>query len=176
MDVMLDIETLDVLPSAVVLTFGALKFNVFDDTIYDDGLYLRIDVDEQITSGRTINESTIEWWGRQTPEVRDEALGDEGRISMLEFTKQLNKFLVGADRVWAQGPAFDMVIIEDLYRTIKVPCPWHYYQIRDSRTILKALGDDRLPGREAAHNALADCYYQARAVQTAFSKHDLKTA
>ena len=173
-DVMLDLESLATTPDAVILTFGAVKFNPFDlDADISKALYLRVDVDEQIALGRRVDPSTIEWWGKQPEEVREEALGESGRVSLEEFTSQLNKFLVGANRIWAQGPVFDITMMENLYRQLGKPCPWNFYVIRDSRTLLKALGDENRPRRELLHNALADCVYQAQAVQRVVSKHEL---
>jgi len=171
MDVMLDLETLATSPDSVVLTFGAIKFDPFTDTI-DKGMYIRLDVDEQISLGRKVDEGTLAWWGSQNEQVREEALGEDGRISIDNFTSQLNKFIVGANRIWAQGPVFDIVILENLYRQIGKPAPWPYYTIRDSRTLLKALGDDRKGGVNL-HNALADCVSQAEAVQSAVKRYKL---
>jgi len=92
-------------------------------------------------------------------------LGEDGRISLEKFCNDLNRFLVGIDNIWAQGPAFDIVILEDLYRQLGRPIPWNFWQIRDSRTLFSVHGDPRKKDRLGAHNALIDCYYQARAVQ-----------
>ena len=173
MDIMLDIETLATSPDAVVLTFGAIKFDPFNPSIQmSDGIYFRINVDEQIDLGRRVDEGTVAWWGTQSAEVREEALGETDRVSLEDFTKQLNKFVSGATRIWAQGPVFDIVILENLYRQIGKPAPWQYYAIRDSRTLLKALGDDR-KGGALLHNALADAVSQAGAVQGAVNRHKL---
>ncbi len=170
---MLDLETLATSPDAVVLTFGAIKFDPFDSSKpMDQGLYMRVNVDEQIALGRRVDEGTVDWWGTQSEEVREEALGETDRVSIEDFTKALNKFVVGATRIWAQGPVFDIVILENLYRQIGKPAPWQYYTIRDSRTLLKALGDDR-QGGALLHNALADAVSQAGAVQSAVNRHKL---
>ena len=74
MDIMLDLETLATSPDSVILTFGAIKFNPFDpEQEMDDGIYFRINVDEQITLGRNVDEGTVAWWGTQSEEVREEA-------------------------------------------------------------------------------------------------------
>ena len=173
MDIMLDLETLATSPDIVILTFGAVKFNPFDqDVEMNQGLYFRINVDEQIALGRHVDDGTVAWWGSQSDEVREEALGEHDRISLEEFTKELNKFVVGVDRIWAQGPVFDIVILENLYRQLQKPTPWPYYLIRDSRTLLKALGDTR-KGGALLHNALADCVSQAQAIQHAVKKYNL---
>jgi 3' exoribonuclease, RNase T-like len=173
MDVMLDIETLDTLPESVILTIGAVKFDPFSNKI-GDGLYIKPDVDEQSAKGRTINEDTLNWWMNQAEDVREEALSMDDRISVEEMYRQLNRFLVGAENVWAQGPVFDMVILAHIYRQNGWPTPWQYWQVNDSRTLFKIHGDPRVKGKAGLHNALEDCISQAQAVQTVYKNLSLK--
>lgn len=166
MDIMLDIETLSTRPWSVILTLGAVKFSPWEsDVDQEKGLYIRPDVNEQLAMDRHVQDETVNWWATQPEEVREEALGEDGRTSVNDMIDQLNRFLVGADNIWCQGPAFDIVILEDLYRQVGRPTPWQFWQIRDSRTLFSVHGDPREKGRHGAHNALIDCYYQARAVQ-----------
>jgi|TARA_R110001592_G_scaffold1700_3_gene10016 hypothetical protein len=169
MDIMLDLETLSTKPDATVLTFGACKFNPYKQEDIDKGIYFRINVDEQITLGRDVDDSTVEWWGKQAEDVREEALGDGDRITLEQFTKELNRFIVGAKNIWAQGPVFDIVILENLYRQLGLPCPWQFWQIRDSRTLLSTHGDPREKNKVGLHNALEDAVSQAQAVQHVFN-------
>jgi hypothetical protein len=170
MDIMLDLETLSTRPEATILTFGACKFSPYNQEPIDKGIYFRVSVDEQITLGRHVDDNTVEWWGRQADDVREEALGESDRITLSEFTAQLNKFLVGCDNIWAQGPVFDIVILENLYRQLNLPCPWQFWQIRDSRTLLSTHGDPRDKNKAGLHNALEDAVSQAQAVQTVFNR------
>ena len=172
--VMLDIETLGTHPDCVVCTLGAIKFNPYSTEPPGQGIYLRLDIDEQLAMGRSTLDSTIEWWGKQDPKVREEALGEGDRVSLSDMRKDLNKFLVGVEHIWAQGPAFDIVILEDLYRQMSWPIPWHFWQIRDSRTLFGVHGDPRVAGRDQAHNALMDCFYQAEAVQKVYNQNNIK--
>lgn len=175
MDMMLDLETLSTRPESVILTIGAVKFDPFSDFVdVERGLYYRVDVDEQLALDRHVLESTVEWWGNQDAEVREEALGDSDRVSLEDMTRGLNRFLVGVENIWCQGPAFDIVILENLYRQLTKPTPWQFWQISDSRTLFKAHGDPRDKNRAAAHNALMDCYYQATAVQEIYRTVGIK--
>lgn len=175
MDVMLDLETLSTRPWSVILTLGAIKFSPWEDDVdQNKGLYVRPDVDEQLAMDRHVQDETVTWWGTQTEEVREEALGPEDRISINDMIDQLNRFLVGVDNIWCQGPAFDIVILEDLYRQVGRPTPWQFWQIRDSRTLFSVHGDPRDKNRHGAHNALIDCYYQARAVQHIYKSAGIK--
>lgn len=169
MDVMLDLETLSTRPEAVIVTIGAVKFDPWgEDVDTENGFYMRINVDEQLALDRHVQDATIEWWGSQPDDVREEALGESNRESLDTLYTGLNRFLVGADNIWCQGPAFDIVILENLYRQLGVPTPWQFWQIRDSRTLFGTHGDPRAKDRKAAHNALMDCYYQAIGVQEVY--------
>lgn len=170
---MIDLETLGVSPDSAIMTLGAIKFNPWgDDSQIHSPLYLRGDVDEQIsTYNRTVDDNTIAWWQKQDPAVVEEAFGDHDRVSMDELTKQLNKWCVGVDYIWCQGPSFDIVMLENLYKNIGKPVPWNFWQIRDSRTLFSLMPRD--PRKDidfAAHNALEDCKVQAKCVQQVF-KH-----
>lgn len=174
MDVMLDLETLGTRPDCVILTLGAVKFNPYTADMPGPGLYLRPDVDEQISRGREVQEETVEWWLKQAEDVREEALGTEGRVSIEQMYRELNRFLVGVENIWAQGPVFDIAILENLYRQYGWPTPWQFWQIRDSRTLFGALGDPRVKGKVGLHNALEDCVSQAQAVQKVFSDYSIE--
>jgi hypothetical protein len=167
---MLDLESLGTRPDCAILTLGAVKFDEYTPGSFGDSLYLRIDVDEQLALGRTVQEDTLEWWMSQAEDVREEALGEDGRISMEEMYKQLNRFLVGATNIWCQGPAFDIVILENIYRQKGWPTPWQFWQIRDSRTLFGVHGDPREKGKAGLHNALEDCVSQAQAVQEIYKQ------
>ena len=161
---MLDLESLGTRPDCAILTLGAVKFDPFTDRI-GDKLYFRIDVDEQLALGREVQEDTLNWWMNQAEDVREEALGESDRISLESMYRQLNKFLVGAGNIWCQGPAFDIVILENIYRQCGWPTPWQFWQIRDSRTLFGVHGDPREKNKAGLHNALEDCISQAEAVQ-----------
>jgi hypothetical protein len=165
MDVMLDLETISTRPDATILTFGACKFSPYNQDEITEGIYFRINVDEQIALGRHVDENTIKWWSEQAADVYDEAFNPNDRISLEQFSQELNRFIVGADNIWAQGPVFDIVILENLYRQMSLPCPWQFWQIRDSRTLLSTLGDPRDKNKAGLHNALEDAVSQAQAVQ-----------
>lgn len=168
---MIDLETLGVSPDSVIMTLGAIKFNPWG-TEHDlhDPLYLRGDIEEQTTVyNRTIDDNTIAWWQKQDQSVIDEAFGDHDRVDLDSLTTQLNKWCVGLDVVWAQGPSFDIVMLENLYKNVGKPVPWNFWQIRDSRTLFSLMPKDpRKDFTFEAHNALEDCKIQAKCVQQSF--------
>jgi hypothetical protein len=165
----IDIETLGTNPDTVVLTIGGIKFDPMADDELHSEFYYRLDVDEQIEMGRSIMESTLEWWEKQDEEVKKEALEPTGRVPVEQTLKALNKWLVGVDKIWCQGPAFDMVILENLYKQIGLHHNWPFWNIRDSRTLFGLMPKD--PRKEidfAAHNALADAIVQSLCIQKVY--------
>jgi hypothetical protein len=173
-DIVLDIETLSTRPDAVVLTIGAIKFSPFaDDIDATNGFYTRIDVDEQIGMGRHISEDTIQWWGKLPAEVREDAMGEHNRDSVEKALAGLNKFLVGSENIWVQGPVFDIATLENLYRQMLMPPPWHFWNIRDSRTLFGVHGDPRQKNHQHAHNAMIDCVIQGKAIQQVYRDNNI---
>jgi hypothetical protein len=170
LDIMLDIESLGVTPDAVMLTFGAVKFSPFDKIEPHNGIYHRLDADEQIEKGRSVMDDTLAWWLKQSAEAQEEAMGESGRISVISFLAELNRYLVGVDKIWAQGTIFDIIILENMYKMYGQPVPWRYWQIRDSRTLFDLGDDSAKKNNESAHNALADAYFQAISVQDIYQQ------
>ena len=173
MDIMLDLESLGTRPDCAILTLGACKFDPFSDR-FGDSLYFRIDVDEQLALGREVQEDTLAWWSNQAEDVREEALGEGNRVSLETMYRDLNRFCVGVDNIWCQGPAFDIVILENIYRQQGWPTPWQFWQIRDSRTLFGVHGDPREKGKAGLHNALEDCISQAQGVQLIYRNLGIK--
>ena len=172
---MIDLETLATTPDCVVLTIGGVKFDPNTLGESTQPFYYRFNVDEQLDKGRTTSESTFEWWGKQEESVREEALGDGNRTGVLEVLKRLNTWCVGVDTIWCQGPAFDICILENLFRSYDHHVPWPFWKIRDRRTLFGIMPSD--PRKEIkfnAHNALEDCKVQALCVQQTISKLGLK--
>ena len=95
----IDIETLGTGAECVVLTVGAVKFDPWSGQEPHSGFLERLDVDDQVHMGRKISDATLQWWAKQDEHIRQEALGDENRTSIIQFCKKLNKWLVGCDKI-----------------------------------------------------------------------------
>lgn len=165
----IDLETLDTKPSATVLSLGAVKFNPFTDEEPYDELYLKILVDDQDRLGRTSSDATIEWWSKQDPAIMEESFDQTGAVTVEQALCILTKWVWGVDVLWGQGYGFDFTIIEDMYRSIGKPIPYNFWQVRDSRTLFSVCKEDpRKKIQNNLHNALADAYYQSKAIQLAY--------
>lgn len=176
MDVMVDIETLSTEPNAVVLSVGAVKFDAKNFVEPTEKIHWRLDINQQVEMGRDVSNDTLTWWAQQDREVREEVFAEEGRILPVDFMKEFNRYCNGIQDIWCQGPQFDMVILESLYRSFDHHWNWQYYQIRDSRTLMQVvkkvsgMKDPRKGMQQLLHNAAEDSYWQAKAVQIIMDK------
>ena len=164
----IDLETLDTLPSATVLSVGGVKFRPDSSDDPYDRFYMKILIDDQDRLGRTDSDSTIEWWGKQDPKVMEEAFDQTGAVTVTEFLAALNKWIVGVDTFWGQGYGFDYTILENMYRASGRNAPWYFWQVLDSRTLIQLLREDpRKQFQTNLHTADDDAFYQSKAIQIA---------
>lgn len=166
---MIDIETLDVQPTATILTIGAQAFDPLSEEFYDS-FYARINIDNQ--TDRTVDDGTVDWWGKQPAAAQAEAFGEEDRVELKDALEDLHKLAWNANRVWANGIAFDMTILENAYKSFDMPLPWQYYKVMDARTIYNIANAGRLGN---SHHALEDCVNQVVLLQKAFNKLGVKS-
>jgi len=169
-DIMIDLETLDVLPTASILTIGAVKFDPFGDELGSakcEKFYVKVDLDSCDSLGCTVSQSTLDWWAQQSQAAQDEAFSPDNRIPITEALNQLYKFCWGAKRVWSHGAGFDVIICEHLFRKIGKAIPWSFWEVRDTRTLFD-LGIDPKRPPVLKHHALEDAWNQAVGVQNIF--------
>lgn len=166
----IDLETLDTCPGATILSIGGVKFDPYTANDPYDKFYYKVCINDQDALGRTASDGTIEWWGKQDPKIMEEAFDQTGAVTVNELCDALNRWVVGVEIFWGQGYGFDYTILEDMYRGVKRPIPWNFWQVRDSRTLFGLLREDpRKKIQNNLHNAYADAYYQSKAIQIAFS-------
>ena len=169
-DIMIDLETLDVLPSATILTIGAVKFDPFGEDISEPAMqkfYVKVDIDSCDRLGCTVSQATLDWWSSQSQAAQDEAFDPNGRIDIVDAMNQLYKFCWGAKRVWSHGAGFDVIICENLFRKMGKAIPWQFWEVRDTRTLFDiGINPHRPPVLK--HHALEDAWNQAVGVQNVY--------
>lgn len=169
-DIMLDLETLDTKTNCVILTIGVVRFDPKGTGIAEK-LELRPTMEEQVTLGRTIDDSTLDWWGRQSPDAIEEAMGDRDRIPFSEAMDKLYKFCWNRRAVWSNGAAFDVVACETAWIQLGSKIPWKFWTIRDTRTLYEIANVKlRDGGHVTKHTAVDDAVRQAEVVQEAYRK------
>jgi exodeoxyribonuclease VIII len=161
MHLMIDLEGLATGPDATILTIAAQAFDPFGKGFYEQSYYARVTLESQ--ENRVIDDDTIAWWATQPAVVRDEAFNEEDRIPLDEALNGLGKLIWHSKMIWAQGPTYDMNILEHAYKSYRKPLPWKYFMVRDSRTIFSCWPDQPIP--PTSHHALEDCRRQIGMLQ-----------
>jgi 3' exoribonuclease, RNase T-like len=117
---MIDIEGLGTGPDATILTIAAQSFDPFGLGYYNRCYYARITLESQ--ENRNIQQDTIDWWATQ-PEAQAEAFMEEGRVDLDQALDSLYKLAWQHKFIWANGPTYDMNILEHAYKSSARACP-----------------------------------------------------
>jgi hypothetical protein len=174
---MIDIETLSTRSNATIVSIGAIKFDRKNPTpeLKDmKTFYTKIDIDSCKEKGMHVDDSTIQWWGKQDPQIRWEALENkDGRVSINEALQTLRDFIEHnsekAPLIWANGDDFDCVILAEAFRLCYMPTPWKFWDTRDVRTVLDLAGikQYQLP-KVDKHHPVNDCWRQIYGIKNGF--------
>lgn len=170
---MIDLETLDTKPSAVVTQIGLVLFNK-EEILERKNLH--IDIEMQLGLGRTISGKTINWWLKQDQAARaifiagqQEALTDPDYIKreLYEFITADDDQHLESKMIWGHGATFDVTILDSFCLSIGFErAPWNPFSVRDTRTAdMMTRGKAVRPDPVNAHIAVDDAVAQARWVQ-----------
>jgi hypothetical protein len=173
--VMLDLETWGTGPGSALRSIGACVFDpelgygsLSDDS--HDIFYANIDRASCEAEGLTIDPDTVFWWSQQSDEAQAALLTEPQplRIVIAEF--KIWWFQRGAKFVWSNGASFDEVLWRAACEKVGVRPPWHYRNVRDTRTIWDVAGIDpkNIQRSGTKHNALTDARHQALCVMHAY--------
>jgi len=158
--VMIDLETMGLTPDSAIVSIGAVLFDPRYNIAEAGTFYRELDWESQ---GRKIDRETLTWWEGQSSEARA-ALG--GLDDLGEVLTDLAARLPKDARVWANGPSFDIAMLEHAYRQHHIEVPWKHYNVRDCRTVLDMFensrgGLNRSLATKVTHNALNDAKLQS---------------
>jgi hypothetical protein len=175
---MVDLETLGHTTTAAIASIGAVYFNpdgdlpALADLPSSDRFYAVINLDSCLSYGLTVDGSTVAWWLRQQDAQRHEIAGavetgQDLRGAMRWLTVWCRA--LSLNRVWSHGASFDIPILEYAAKRVGYSLPWHFKDVRDTRTLFDLSGVRYSSGSgDKAHNALDDAYRQAVVVQKAW--------
>ena len=191
-DLMVDLETLSSERNAVIVSIGAVAFDVAGNSsvaeLISAGLHIRVEMASQ--RSRHIDPDTVAWWIGMSKEAQEEVIAGN-RVQLHEALHHLRSFVkssapYGDLRVWSHGSDFDMPILYLALRedAIEFPAqkaqdskyPWPRNMVRDTRTVFwlvrefHGLSAERAcwPINPIPHNPMSDAATQAVAVQSAY--------
>lgn len=165
-NIMIDLETLSTASDAVILSIGAVEFDDKGNT--GQKFNEVINIQSSINAGLRIDGSTIEWWFKQSPEARaaatrtTEALPQALDLLTMFYEDCRHPSTNKSSRVWGNGAAFDIPILENSYKATDKKAPWKYYDVMCFRTLRAMFPSVKPPeqSRGTYHNALDDALYQ----------------
>ena len=164
-DIMVDLETLDTKPSAIILSIGACRINWVEETV-DMPFHQVISIDSCKAAGLTESPSTVAWWNQQSSEAR--SVFTDPNVPLLDALAQFSAYMKEFDhknvRLWGNGSDFDNTILANAYAAMGFEAPWRFYNNRCFRTVKDMYSDmvQKLPRQGTHHNALDDALHQAR--------------
>lgn len=159
---MVDLETLSQRVDAAVVSIGAVKFNIDNEST--DPFYININPHSCKELGMSITQDTIDWWKKQKPEAM--AAWRKDGVSPQEAADKFVDFLGDAKNlhVCANGVDFDLPILKNLLELTNHKCPWNWWNQIDVRTVYKLAGlkTSTAPRVGNYHTALDDCLSQIK--------------
>lgn len=164
--VMLDLETLGTVADAVIMSIGAVKFDLESNRMDNGGFYASVSIESNLERGRRIQEDTLIWWMGQDAVARH--VFAEPKQSLESALEELADWLSTQNYVvWSNGASFDIPMLEHAYKQAGIEVPWKFYDSQCVRTYRKLPGANKVPRvqPEVAHNALSDAVAQAKYVQ-----------
>lgn len=174
MELMVDIETLGCIPGSVILSIGAVKFEVDDEgtswsPVPDGTFHRHITISSCLKAGLTVDQSTILFWLDQSKAVQEDMVKGL-RTDSSSLIIVLNDFFNWIppskeySSVWSHS-SFDMSMLDVAFSKVGLCSPWNRKRTLDLRTIeaeAVRLGIEpfKYSSLERLHNALKDCFTQ----------------
>lgn len=166
---MIDLETLDTTPTALILSIGAV---MFDKDKIGEVFYQIVALDDFMIKNFTISASTLNWWIKQ----------QEALLEFSKYGENIHSALIGFDawfktrnglEVWGNGAMFDNAILINAYKRCHLELPWSYRNDRCYRTIASSYDKLDVPFLGTRHNAKDDAIYQANYLIELNKKYNL---
>lgn len=180
MNFALDIETLGTKSNAVILSIGVTPWELSADN-YDidrwinESLFVKLKVSSQRELGRTVDQSTLEWWKKQNDLAIKTSVTPSGSdLAPAEAIETLRRYIAprcdASTRVFIRG-SLDQLCIDDLCDQLGTPPLFPYNAYRDFRTAIDIIYGssngyvevdiNAIPGYNWAslvsHNPVHDC-------------------
>ena len=172
-NIMVDLETLGTRADSVILSIGAVRFDLDSEEMDNDAFYASISIDSNHDAvQRHISEETMIWWLGRTPEAQ--RVFTEPKITLLAALEDFALW-TGMDpedrynntRIWSNGADFDIPMLTHAFDTNGIAVPWKFYNTGCFRTIKNMPKAKKVPKpvNVLAHNALQDAVAQAKHLQ-----------
>lgn len=175
-NVMIDLETMGLRPNAAIVSIGAVHF---DSSLTISTFHQPILLASCEAAGLTVDQSTADWWAKQSKEARASWDNDQA----VDLAEALDRFrgwinLIGGVKdvaPWGNGADFDLVLLKSAFDAVDMAVPWRYYNHRCFRTVRNLLPLEVPIQRVGTHhNALDDALYQTQWLQAVIKAYEIE--
>ena len=175
--IMLDLETLSSQRDAMIVSIGAVRFDLDNFTVAergsDDEFYMIVNLEEKEGYSLRIDTATVKWWMQQDERAR--AVFKEQGDKLTTVLSEFNRFVRNNNLpheaaentlIWGNGATFDNVILRHAYEACGMAYPVGYRNDMCYRTVRKMFAHLNIytpdgPAGVILHNALDDARNQA---------------
>ena len=155
-DVTFDWESCSLSPTAAVMSLGAVAWKRYgkESPFFDEGdgvlrnstFYAHVDLRSMFINGFAFDQSTAEWWSKQSDEAKAALLGndsDEAPCQPIDVVVNdlfgwidYIKKKLGEDEIclWAQGTDFDVAVLRYICWKLGIKFEIKHTSLRDHRT------------------------------------------
>ena len=137
-DLMVDLETLGTRPTSVFVQIGLCAFNLVPEPGNNMvSTNIHVNIDSALRGGLTVDGGTIQYWLTEGVEARSE-MAQPGGLDLREAMVELVLFvartftvsdMIGTrtlERVWGNGPSFDISMLDHASAVTRVTLPWSH--------------------------------------------------
>lgn len=149
---MVDCETIGLCPNKnVVMQVALVSFNI-DTFEPEDELTVYFPLNDQIKDGRIADKGTVDWWGKQNPEVLKEILANMNAAGTVEdslnkITQWVNEKCSKAGKgkqvaksvFWAKPVGFDFPFVDGLFQEYKAVPVFNFREVMDMHTYIVSM-------------------------------------
>jgi len=184
-EIMIDIETLGTKPGYVILSIGAVFFDM-KTGLTGDTFYKTLSLESSMQAGFKIDPKTLLWWSEQDKGAYHEALAigvtdmdfnyDTTIRSFREWIEN-TAFDISRLQVWGNSARFDLGMLETYFNSVGTDVPWMFFNERDVRTLVSFAPEvknsfvfDEDGNSITSHKAIGDCMNQIKYCSAIFNK------
>lgn len=181
-NLMIDIETLGNTSSAAMVSIAAVAFNKTEIDNHSDigpSVMYNIFLHDALEHG-DVSASTLQWWAKEDQSLFQNMLNTGNMTTvdaLIDLAVLAELHLDDNFKIWANGPDFDLKIIEDKieklkeYPVYKFWSPWNQRCVRTLKAIDPALAKSFINNEK--HNPLQDCLTQIDQIKAINEKYNL---
>lgn len=160
---MVDLETMGTTPYSAIVSIGVVQFDLKTGELGKE-FYRTIDLQSCLDAGLHTDQSTVDWWKKQSQATRDKLYIDTKPLSVVlqEFSGWLKNITDSYKYMWGNSASFDLGLLSQAYNKLNLPIPWAFWNERCCRTIV-ALNEfikEKTAKPSGAHDPIIDCKVQ----------------